>query len=266
MKKLLKPFLSLFSPKEQKPAIPFQPDWIPVLEENFPLYHRLPAELREALHEKTALFISSKHFEGCNGFELTDEVIVLVSAQACLLILNQDGDPYPNLRSVLIYPTTFKSVQKTANAFGVVSEEIVSRLGESWDNGTVVLAWDSVKNGARTYNDGHNVSMHEFAHQIDQKDGSSDGVPLTGLSRNELKVWCSVMENSYQNFLKLVEKRRKTVIDKYGATNRAEFYAVTTETFFEKPKQLKNKWPELYDLMNEFYGLDPISWGNETSK
>ena len=100
----------------------------------------------------------------------------------------------------------------------------------------------------------------EFAHQLDQEDGQADGAPACGLSRNELRVWCHVMQEAYTKFLDKANRRQKTVIDKYGATNPAEFFAVVTETFFEKPKQLRKKWPELYELMKSFYSMDPLAW------
>jgi len=238
----------------------FDPAWIPILEKDFRLYRELPEVLREKLHDKIALFIATKSFEGCNGFELSDEVIVLISAQACILILNQDELPYPQLHTVLVYPSTFKSMQPTASTGGIITEQEVSRLGESWTTGTVILAWDATLHGGRDPLDGHNVTIHEFAHQLDQDDGVADGAPLSRFSRQEAIVWCRVMSNSYERYLKIANKRGKTVIDRYGATNPAEFFAVVTETFFEKPKQLSRKWPELYELMVDFYRLDPLAW------
>lgn len=265
MRELLKPFLSLFANKETKPEITFLDSWVTLLEEDFPLYERLPEEYKEILHEKIVEFISSKTFVGCNGFELSDEVIVLISAHACTLILKQEGTVYPKLNTILIYPSTFQSVQKNVDANGIVTEEVVSRLGESWTSGSVVLAWDSVLNGARNRFDAHNVAIHEFAHQLDQEDGVGDGVPYNGLTKNKLHVWCHVMEECYNRFIKIAEKPGKTVINRYGATNHAEFFAVLSETFFEKPKQLNKKWPDLYDIFKDYYDLDPLSWkGNNT--
>ena len=257
MNEFLEPFLSIFRGSAIKP---FEASWVPIIEKNFPIYQKLPPRHQSSLHEKVAHFISTKNFTGCNGFDITEEVIVLISAQACLLILNHEGEPYPNLRTILVYPSTFRSIQKNIDPYGVISEEVVHRLGESWDRGSVVLAWDSVLHGARNITDGHNVSIHEFAHQLDQEDGAADGAPLYSLSRNELRVWCKVMQEAYMKFTNKVDNRKRTVIDKYGSTNPAEFFAVVTETFFEKPKQLNKKWPELYELMKDYYDLDPLSW------
>jgi len=257
MNSFLEPIFSLFRGPEVEP---FQEAWIPYLEKSFPIYQKLPVDLKNKLHNQIASFIATKHFTACNGLVLTEEMIVLISAQACILTLNHEGDSYPRLSTILIYPSTFTSIQKSIDSFGVISEKEVHRLGESWDKGSVVLAWDSTKGGAKNPYDGHNVSIHEFAHQLDQEDGLADGAPACGLSRNELRIWCHVMQEAYTKFLEKAGRRKKTVIDKYGATNPAEFFAVVTETFFEKPKQLHKKWPDLYELMTSFYKLNPIEW------
>jgi Mlc titration factor MtfA (ptsG expression regulator) len=134
--------------------------------------------------------------------------------------------------------------------------------GQSWDRGTVVLAWDHVRQGAVNIFDGHNVVFHEFAHQLDTEDGTADGMPILAES-SRYRPYIRVVGAAYDRFLKRVEKGRKTVLDDYGATNPAEFFAVATETFFEKPWQLKKKRPGLYEEFRQYYGLDPSSWGKE---
>jgi Mlc titration factor MtfA (ptsG expression regulator) len=237
----------------------FEDGWVALLEANVPLYSRLPEEQRLRLHRQIALFVASTRFEGCGELDLTEEMVLTVAAQACLLVLNREGEPYPKLRSVLLYPTTFSSVQKRSNAFGVVTEMEVHRLGESWTTGTVVLAWDSVVHGARNVFDGQNVTFHEFAHQLDHEDGDTDGAP--GLeSREAYRSWARVFTTNYEELVMRVEEGKKTLMDSYGATEPAEFFAVATETFFEKPVQLQKKRPELYAELKAFYGVDPCEW------
>jgi MtfA peptidase len=249
----------LFSGEEPVESV-FKEEWIGMLEENVPLYSCLPEELRPLLHERIASFVSSTRFEGCNGLELTEEMILTVAAQACMLVLHRKGEPYPELRNVYLYPSSFSSVMKRQNAHGVVTEGEVHRLGESWETGTVILSWSAAEHGARNIHDAENVTFHEFAHQLDHEDGATDGAP--GLSsRQAYRSWARVFQENYQDFHELLERGKKTLIDPYGATNPAEFFAVVTETFFEKPKQLKKKWPELYEEMSGFYGLDPEAWG-----
>lgn len=248
----------LFGHGESAEAV-FKDEWIALLKENVPLYSCLPEEMRPQLHERISRFISTTRFEGCNGLELTEEMILTVAAQACMLVLHRKGEPYPKLRNIYLYPDTFSSVQKSRNALGVVTEAEVHRLGESWESGTVILSWSSVEHGARNINDAKNVTFHEFAHQLDHEDGSTDGAP--GLpSREAYRSWARVFQENYVDFHEMLEKGKKTLLDPYGATNPAEFFAVVTETFFEKPKQLRRKRPELYEEMREYYGVDPETW------
>ncbi len=230
-----------------------------LLKENLPLYSRLPEDLRHLLHQRIARFVSTTRFEGCNGLDLTEEMILTVAAQACLLVLNRDGEPYPELRNVYLYPGTFSSVQKSQDAFGIVTEGKIHRLGESWETGTVILSWSSVEHGASNIHDAENVTFHEFAHQLDHEDGATDGAPPLA-SREAYRSWARVFQENYADFQKLLESGKRTLIDPYGATNPAEFFAVVTETFFEKPRQLHKKRPDLYAEMKEFYGLDPEAW------
>lgn len=237
----------------------FREEWIPVLAKNVPLYARLPEALQLQLHEKIGQFIATIRFEGCGGLELTEEMILTVASQACVLVAHREGKPYPKLKVVYLYPSTFSSVQKRVDALGIVTEGEIHRLGESWEAGTVVLSWDSVAGGARNIFDAENVTLHEFAHQLDHEDGATDGAP--GLpSVAAYRSWARVFQENYANFLQRTEEGQKTVLDSYGATNPAEFFAVATETFFEKPRQLHRARPELYEEMKKYYGLDPREW------
>ena len=237
----------------------FRDEWIALLEKNVPLYARLPEELRLRLHERIGRFIATVRFEGCGGLELTEDMIITVSAQACLLLIHREGAPYPKLKAVYLYPSTFHSVQRRVSALGIVTEGEVHRLGESWGRGTVVLAWDSVAQGARHITDGENVTFHEFAHQLDHEDGPTDGAPALP-SRSAYRSWSRVFHENYADFQHLAEDGKKTVLDTYGATNPAEFFAVATETFFEKPQQLFQKRPEMYEELRKYYGVDPRAW------
>jgi hypothetical protein len=248
----------LFSGGESVESV-FKEEWLSILEENVPLYSCLPADLRLLLHERIASFVYSTRFEGCNGLELSEEMILTVAAQACMLVLHRKGEPYPKLRNVYLYPSSFSSVMKRQSAHGVVTEGKVHRLGESWDTGTVILSWSATEHGARNIRDAENVTFHEFAHQLDHEDGATDGAP--GLpSRDAYRSWARVFQENYSDFQELLERGKKTLIDPYGATNPGEFFAVVTETFFEKPRQLHRRRPELYDELRKFYGVDPERW------
>ena len=237
---------------------PFPDEWCEIIARTMPLYQKLPVELREQLHGHINVFLAEKRFEGCGGLELTDEIRLTIAAQACLLLLNRETNYYRKLCSIVVYPHTYVSKQ-TYMEDGLVIEGASSNLGESWGTGTVVLAWDSVLGGARNIRDGHNVAMHEFAHQLDQENGAADGAPILE-SFGSYGSWARVLGAEYETLQKRSHKRRRTVLDSYGATNPAEFFAVATEAFIEKPKSLSRKHPELYEELKSYYKFDPLEW------
>ncbi|MGJ8653400.1 MAG: zinc-dependent peptidase [Opitutaceae bacterium] len=237
----------------------FKEEWILTLHNHLPLYGRLPKVLQDTLHHKITHFVCNTRFESRDGLELSDEVILAVSAQACLLVLNHEGDPYPGLHTVVLYPTAFSSTIETIEDDGTCTETTVHCEGESWEDGSVHLAWDSVHGGARNISDGENVTLHEFAHQLDALDGDTDGVPVLA-SQEAFQTWAAVLGEHCSDFLDKVMYGEETVIDPYAATNPGEFFAVATETFFEKPHQLKAKRSSLYAELQAFYKLDPAAW------
>lgn len=238
-------------------STPFPPEWSATLKDNLPPYQKISPQLQQQLNDFIRIFISEKSFEGCGGLTLTDEIKVTIAAQACMLLLNRKCDCYPKLYSILVYPSTY--VAGTHNRIGLQQTDLSVRLGESWNHGAVVLAWDSVKKGAMNFRDGHNVTMHEFAHQLDQEDGRGDGAPILEM-RSAYSAWSQVFSKEYELLRHKTMKGKKSVMDEYGATNPSEFFAVATETFFEKPAQLQKKHPELYHELQGFYKVDPVEW------
>jgi len=239
--------------------VAWRSEWDDYLHRNLPLFEILPPEMQQRLREATMRFVSSTRFEGCGGLALDDEIILTIAAQASLMTLNLPGHPYARLTTVLVYPTAFRGFARTRDAAGVVHEGMVTRLGESSANGTVALAWDAVRRGARNIFDGHNVTFHEFAHQLDQADGATDGTP-TLPGRLAYQTWGHVLTEEFDHLKQLAERHEKSVLDYYGATNHAEFFAVASESFFEKPQQMRRKLPELYDELKRYYQLDPADW------
>ncbi len=235
---------------------PFPAEWSIILNNNFPPYQKMSSELQQQLHDNIQIFIAEKSFEGCGGLILTDEIKVTIAAQACMLLLNRKSECYPKLYSILVYPSTYVA---GTSSLSLPPTDPSVRLGESWNHGAVVLAWDSVKNGAVNFRDGQNVTMHEFAHQLDQEDGRGDGVPILE-TRSAYSAWSQVFSKDYELLQYKTGKGKKSVMDKYGATDPAEFFAVATETFFEKPVQLKKKHPELYHELQGFYKVNPVEW------
>lgn len=238
---------------------PFPALWASTVEHNLPIYTRLSSEERKRLQGHIQVFLAEKQFIGCNGLQVTEEMKLIIAAVACLLLLNERGKYFPKLRSLLIYPGAYW-VNETISTGYVVEERRTARLGESWSRDQVVLSWDQVQQDMLNWKDGRNVVLHEFAHQLDQEDGKAEGVPILP-HEVDYQAWAKVMTAEYRQLCQNVEQGAKTVMDRYGATNPAEFFAVATETFFEKPQQLLKKHPDLYRQLQSFYKLDPSQWG-----
>jgi len=222
------------------------------LKDHFDLWKVMPEDLRNRLEPIVQVLIAEKNFEGCGDLEeVSREMQVVVMAQAALLLVGRDHRLFSKLRTILIYPDAFKG--------GREEDDETVRLGESWESGSVILSWRSVQRGGEDERDGHNVVIHEFAHQLDQENRHADGLPQLE-SRSAVGNWAHAFSEAYDHFCKDLDAGRKTVMDPYGATNPAEFFAVATETFFEKAKRLHEDYPELYAQLEEYYGLDPRGW------
>ncbi|WGV24022.1 zinc-dependent peptidase [Halotia branconii] len=237
----------------------FPPLWNAIIENNFPFYLRISPIERRRLQGHIQVFLAEKQFIGCGQLQVTEEMKLTIAAVACLLLLNERGEYFPKLRSILIYPSTYFVNETVATGNYIIEERRVARLGESWIKDQVILSWEQVQQDIVNWRDGHNVILHEFAHQLDQEDGKAEGVPI--LPRNsDYVTWARVMTKEYQQLCNDVQKGAKTVMNSYGATNPAEFFAVATETFFEKPHQLLKQHPPLYELLQSYYQLDPGQW------
>jgi Mlc titration factor MtfA (ptsG expression regulator) len=242
--------------RERLKAAPFPPEWEQIIHKNVPLYDRLSEADRREVQGHINVFLAEKHFEGCGGLTLTDEIKVTIAAQACLLLLHRDTNYYRRLVTILVYPSAYtaKGVEPLGGGFVLEGEE--GRLGEAWTDGVVVLSWDDVRAGASDIKDGHNVVLHEFAHQLDQEDGVADGAPILDHGSRYV-AWARVLGTEYEQLRQSSRKGKKSVLDRYGATKPAEFFAVATECFFEKPTQMKRKHPELYEELKDYYQQDP---------
>ena len=243
-------------------AAPFPIEWVEILERNIGVYPRLPMPLRLQLRKKIKQFLHKKHFSGAGGLQVTDEMRVTIAAQACMLQLNRGGALYPRLKYIIIYPTTFVVSRKETDTSGVSGESRRALLGESWDRGKVILAWDNVLHGACNFVDGRNVVLHEFSHQLDTEDGSADGAPLLA-GESSYRSWAAARSGEYRVLQRQARRGGKTLIDRYGATNPAEFFAVATETFFEKPRRMAEHHAELFKVLRDYYRIDPREWQEE---
>lgn len=234
---------------------PFPESWLKMIEDHVPYYMRLPTEDRKELQRHILVFLSEKRFEGCGGQTITDEIRVTIAAQACILLLHRKTDYYPGLTSILVYPRAYLVPTTEHLPGGIVTEGVDVREGESWESGAVVLSWDDIKHGAAGMHDGINVVLHEFAHQLDKGRSGADHAVFG--SHDRYLAWAGVFQKEYEKLCEQVSQDCPTFLDEYGATDPAEFFAVATEYFFEKSRELRQFHPELYQELKFYYQQDP---------
>jgi hypothetical protein len=240
-------------------AQPFPAAWRDILKTRVPYVRQLPADLQLQLKRHIQVFMAEKEFVGCAGLVITDDIRVTIAAQACLLLLNRRTDYFPGLHHVLVYPDSFMVQRVRNDSAGVLHEQRQVLSGESWDQGKVILSWQDVLQGAAATDDGRNVVIHEFAHQLDQEDGQANGVPILG-RREFQRRWTEVFTREFELLQHQAERQQDSLLDHYGATDPAEFFAVASEAFFEQPLRLAAEHSALYELLSTYYRINPLSW------
>lgn len=234
---------------------PMPKAWRQIIRDNVKHYETLTPKEQTKLEDDTRVFAATKSWDGGHGVEITDEVKLTIAAQACLMVLGFDDslDRFHNVREIVVLESAYNmatgSDRDTAPP---------TNLGHTYIGGPVYLAWDTTRHGGRDPRDGRNLVYHEFAHKLDMDDGLADGTPILS-NRVDLETWIDVMTAAYEELCKREEKNRPTLLDKYGTTNSAEFFAVATECFFEKAEQFKQKHPDLYQALAAYYRQDPAS-------
>jgi Mlc titration factor MtfA (ptsG expression regulator) len=237
---------------------PFPAAWRDIVRRRVPLASELPAAQQLRLKKHIQVLLADVPFIGCAGLQVNDEMRVTIAAQAAFLLLGRGGS-FSNLREVLVYPGHFVVPRSEMGAGGVVHEARDVLAGQSWQRGQIIVAWDAVLDGAVDPHDGVNVVMHEFAHQLDQDTGAANGAPYVGRGALQ-QAWARVMNQEFAALREGLARAQPSLIGPYAATSPAEFFAVTTELFFEKPAALAAERPELYEQLKRCYRLDPASW------
>jgi len=243
----------------------FPDDWLATIKRNVEFFQRLSVRDQAELLGHVQVFLAEKRFEGCDGLEITDEVRVTIAAQACLLLLHRKTDYFPRLLTILVYPSTYVAEERRHLHGHVWQEGKMARLGETgrW-LGALVLAWDAVKSGAAHPSDGQNVVLHEFAHQLDYENHAEDGAPALE-TRDQQVSWQEVMRTEFASLRIADESEVPTLLDTYGASNPAEFFAVSVEAFFERPVALRVRHPRLYAELRTYFQQDPVEYSGEAS-
>ena len=237
---------------------PFPSAWRAVLRQRMPLYHRLPVLHQRALQRHVQVLLAELPFVGCAGQAITDEVRVLIAAQAALLLLGRPAGRFRGLRQVLVYPGAFV-VERPISDGAIVQDARRVLVGESWQQGQLILSWQDVLAGAADPGDGRNVVIHEFAHQLDQESGPANGAPVLG-RRDAYARWSATLGSAFAALREQLARGEQTLIDPYGATEPGEFFAVVSELFFERPLALSACHPALYAELSAYYRIDPRTW------
>ncbi len=246
---------------------PLAPAQVALLARNVVQVRGMDPAQRARLQRLVQQFLHEKKFVGCAGLEVSDEMRVTIAGQACLLLLGRAGGDgpaqlYPLLHTILVYPGAFLVPRTEVDMSGVVTETRQDLLGESWGDGRVILSWDHVRRADQPEPPGHNVVLHEFAHQLDSESGNTNGAPYLG-SRERYRSWSEVLSRDYANLRAEAMFGMHGVLDHYGASSPAEFFAVATESFFEQPHQLAARHPALYGEFLKYYRIDPRQWQPE---
>jgi Mlc titration factor MtfA (ptsG expression regulator) len=221
---------------------------------NVPVTRDLPAELAQRLAGLVASFLREKQFVGCNGLEITEEISATIAAQACLLLLGRPG-LYDELQSILVYPGAFWVEDEVHDDDGLVTQRRRELSGEAWDSHRIILSWDDIAGSAAAPADGYNVVLHEFAHYLD-----AEGRGLAASAR-DVDAWHAELAEEYTGLCNAVDRGEETFLDPYAAEDDAEFFAVASEEFIERAVPLRDAHPRLYALLQEFYAIDPATWG-----
>jgi Mlc titration factor MtfA (ptsG expression regulator) len=223
------------------------------IERNVPAAAALPPGLRARLESLVSAFLAEKEFIGCNGLVVTDEIRATIAALACLLVLGRRAN-YDSLHSILVYPSAFWVEDEVEDEAGVVEKRRRVLSGEAWEASRIILSWEDVLEAARFPGEGYNVALHEFAHYLD-----AEGLGLAGGTR-PIAQWAEDLAGEFDALLDLVDRGGYTFLDPYAAEDEAEFFAVASEDFVDRPAELQATHPRLYALLAEFYGIDPASW------
>jgi len=218
---------------------------------------QLTPDEQHRLRELTSQFLRIKAFSGAGGLEVDDSMRILIAAQACLLILELDLDYFDGWHEIIVYPDSFVVQRETYDTVGLVHDAQQVLGGEAWSRGPVILSWSDARPGAYPHGEGSNVILHEFAHKLDMLNGAANGMPPLHKDMPR-ETWTHAFQHAYDNLQHVLEYRHHSGIDPYAAVSPAEFFAVTSELFFENPHRLQQVYPDVYAQLQLFYRQDPL--------
>lgn len=264
-------YIPYFTPRRRRSILgaPMPESQQAALEENVAAYRSMPPEQRSTLRDMARVLLKEKVWEGCGGLKLSDEMKIVIAAQASLLLVGHGvdllrDDLYPQCQSVLVYPDAYASSQPARavapiGAMNIMTDQASTNLGEAWQNGPVILSWAAALAGARGLTPGHDVTLHEFAHKLDMLDGTIDGTPpLATPAFGE--HWKLTMTGEFNRLARATATGTPHALSTYALHSPGEFFAVATESFFTRSTTMQELHPELYQTMQTYYNQDPASW------
>ena len=228
------------------PEQKFPTKWRILLNEEIPFYRALTAAEKEKFEFKVQEFLLNCDIMGV-GTEITITDKIRVASSAIIPIFGFENWQYFNLKEVLIYPGIFNQEFETEGP----NRNVLGMVGTGYMDGKMILSQQALAHGFENTTDKKNTAIHEFAHLIDKRDGVIDGVPSALLGEKYLEPWIEYIDKKLDKVFE-----GDSDINPYGGTNRAEFFSVTSEYFFERPKLLEKKHPELYKLLEKIYKQD----------
>lgn len=252
-------------------SAPLPDGWLRLLDRNVPASAGFTTAERVRLLNLSRDLIGRVHWEGCRGVVVDETMQLVIAAQACLMTFRISGEHYENLREILLYPAVFvpRPACHRLVPMDTGNGDPQPELGETWPNGVVVLSWESVKEGADDPHDGRNVCYHEFAHLLaDEHMLDPTRAELQQLFGPPIQCvpdvpdpdqWNRVLAESFDRLTKRLAAGQPSVLGDYAATKFAEFIAVATEAFFEKPCELRAEEPAFYEQLCVFFRQDPAA-------
>ena len=222
---------------------------------SLPLLRGFTISELDTLKELAILFLHYKQFEGAHDLDVTQEMKLIIALQACLPILKLGWGSYEGWMTVIVYPAGFMPTRVIRDEYGVEHHVQSSLTGEAWQRGPVVLAWSQTVNAGVI--DGHNLVIHEFAHKLDMQNGAANGFPPLHANMS-IPAWTSALSQGFEDSKRKCDRGRHIGIDCYAASSPAEFFAVLSEVFFERPDVVKKQYPEIYQQFRLYYRQDPL--------
>lgn len=231
-------------------------DWNQV-EERLPFLDFLRAEDRIRLRDLALQFLAEKQMSGAAGLALHPRMQLSIALQACLPVLELGLEWYRGWIGIVVYPGDFVIPRQEMDELGIVHEFDDAVLGEAWLGGPVLLSWFEQSQDSA----GINVVIHEFAHKLDMRNGSADGLPPLHPDMSTA-AWVHAFGEAFEDFGRRVALSETTGaalgLDPYAAEAPAEFFAVMSEVFFESPTRLAAEYPAVYEQLRHFYRQDPL--------